>query len=208
MVIVNSGGLNVLIPAAACWKSFLSSGACLFNKKQPTCYSQTHHTYSHIDLAIGSSILSPSVEWEVDTNPYGSDNFPVTLRCLETGPSSSISCNKFRESGADWANFKEKSKLSYSTISHLGSFLTCHILESAQSAIPQASCGTSNLRRPWWNDECRLAQQTQNKAWDVLCRYPTAQKPWESASAKKPKETAEGHHPLILTPTQPRCGIE
>lgn len=43
------------------------------------------------------------------------------------------------------------------------------------SAIPQASCGTSNLRRPWWNEECRLARETQNKAWGVLCRYPTAQ---------------------------------
>lgn len=55
----------------------VSSGACLFNKKQPTYYNITHNTYSHIDLAIGSAVLFPLVEWQVEKNPLGSDHFPV-----------------------------------------------------------------------------------------------------------------------------------
>lgn len=50
----------------------LSSGACIFNKRKPTYYSTTHNTYSHIELAIGLSILFPLLEWNVDSNPYGS----------------------------------------------------------------------------------------------------------------------------------------
>ena len=161
-------------------KFLTSSGACLFNKQQPTYHNIAHNTYSHLDLAIGSAVLFPSLEWDVDTNPYGSDHFPTSLTYIGKGPNSSLSHSRFNEARANWNTFTETSKLHYTDIRHLHveeatELITAHILDAAEKSMPRASGATRNPRRPWWNDDCRRAREAQNKAWGILRRYPTSE---------------------------------
>lgn len=160
-------------------KFLLSSGNCLFNKKQPTYYNTTHNNYSAIDLAIGSPTLFPLVEWSVTPNPYGSDHFPVALTAIDS-PTIPTHAQRFREEEADWKKFRVMSQLSYASIEKLDideatDIITAHIIEAAHSSIPQTSGRNNNKRRPWWNEACKLARKEQNKAWAALRRYPTTE---------------------------------
>lgn len=135
-------------------KFLTSSGSCLFNKKQPTYHNLGHNTYSHLDLAIGSAVLFPCLEWGVGTDPYGSDHFPTSLTYLGTGPSSSSSHKRFNESKANWSTFTQTSQLHHTSIEHLhveeaAQLITAHILDAAEKSIPLASSASCNPRRPW-----------------------------------------------------------
>lgn len=100
-------------------KFLISSGACLFNKNKPTYHNIAHNTYLHLDFAIGSAVLFTSLEWDVGTNPCGSDDFPTSLTYIDKGPSSSSSHCKFIEARANWNTFTETSQLHYTDITHL-----------------------------------------------------------------------------------------
>lgn len=62
-----------------------SSGASLFNKNKHTYYNIGHNVYSRLDLAIGTAVLFPSLEWEVGTNPLGGDHFFTSLTNTDKG---------------------------------------------------------------------------------------------------------------------------
>lgn len=159
-------------------KFLLSSGSCLFNRKEPTYYNVAHNTSTAIDLAIGSPSLLAVTEWAVLDNLYGSDHFPVSLKhkgyisgCVNT-------VIKFKEQVADWELFQILSQLSCISVAHLGidelqSLITLHIIEAAEKSIPQTTSRTQNKRRPWWNTQCKNARDQQNKAWSKFRRYPT-----------------------------------
>lgn len=155
----------------------LSSEACLFSGKKPAYYSATHNAYSHIDLANGLSVLFPSFERIVDSNPRGSDHFPVPLEGLHTLPHSSVYHKRFKETCGDWVVFTKKSQLSYTSIKHLQideacSIFTTHIFDAARSSVSHTSGNLQNPRRPWWTGECRNARKAQPKAWGNLREYP------------------------------------
>ncbi|GBN07470.1 hypothetical protein AVEN_161183-1 [Araneus ventricosus] len=49
------------------------------------------------------------------------------------------------------------------------------ILGAANAAIPQSSTRTHRLRKPWWNEECRVAYRRQRKLWGIFRRRPTTE---------------------------------
>lgn len=158
----------------------LSSGSCIFNKKEPTYFNIARNTYTAIDLAIGSPLLLAATEWSVIDNLYGSDHFPISLKYIENISSQSVNTSrKFREQAADWLMFRDLSALSCSSILGLDidkcqSLITLHIIDAAEKSIPQTSGKSQNKQRPWWNAECKNARKNQNKAWSKFRRYPTS----------------------------------
>lgn len=89
----------------------LNSGVCLFNKKQPTYYNCSHNSYSSIDLVIGAATLFPHLDWNVITDSFGSDHFPIALslrkqeECIQPAP-------RWKMASADWELFKQCTFLS------------------------------------------------------------------------------------------------
>lgn len=166
----------------------VSSGACLFNKKEPTYYSTQHNSYSSIDLTIGSATLFPHLEWDVIRNPYGSDHFPAVLKLREE-QSSLPQFPRWKLASADWKGFKESSRLSQDFLKNLNiddavTYFTAFIIDSAQMFIPETNGYSSKRRVPWWNEDCRKARKKQNKAWGILRRYPNAENLVEFKQAK------------------------
>lgn len=156
----------------------LLSGACLFNKAEPTYYSTTHNTYSCIDLAIGSPSLLPYLEWKVNNNPYGSDHFPTLLETRQWHERPAYP-KKWNLRGANWVKYRELCTLRLEEVDHLSveelaSYITEYILNSANKCIPQSSANKNNAK-PWWNEDCENAKKCQNKAWSIFSRYPTVE---------------------------------
>lgn len=140
-----------------------SSGCCIFNKKHPTYYSTTCHTYSVLDLAIGSAILLPTLEWNVIRNPYGSYHFAVKLIATNNDSQVTEPLRTFKLQAANWKTYKELSMLPPALMSHLDvesvtSLITALILDSAQKSIPETTSKTFPKPGPWWNEDCRRAQ--------------------------------------------------
>lgn len=156
-----------------------SSGACLLNKKEPTYYSTTHNTYSSIDLSIVSSTLIPYLEWSVVKNPFGSDHFPIMLK-LTKEDTCSPDFPRWNTKSANWELFRESTFLDGDDIGDFNiddavAYLTAFIIDAAVKCIKQTNGMTNKRRIPWWNDDCRKARNSQNKAWRLLRNYPTAE---------------------------------
>lgn len=66
-------------------KILRSSGACLYNKKQPFYYNTGHNTFSHLDLVMGSAVHFSSLVWDGSMAPYTSDHFPSGLTLVGLG---------------------------------------------------------------------------------------------------------------------------
>lgn len=155
----------------------LCSGAVLLNKKDPTFYSTTHHSYSSIDLTISSAAMMPYLDWRVIKNPYGSDHFPIVLN-LTKQVEYTPHIPRWKLDKADWECFRKcthlkRDDIAASSIDDAVAFFTAFIIDAASKSIPQTN-GFSNKRRvPWWNEECRKARKNQNKAWGLLRESPT-----------------------------------
>lgn len=57
----------------------LDTVLCVLNKKNPTCYSTAHLTFTSIDSSVASSIFFSDFSWKVLQNSYGSDHFSLTI---------------------------------------------------------------------------------------------------------------------------------
>lgn len=151
---------------------------CLFNTGEPTFFSCQHLSSSCIDLSIGTATLFPNFSWHVHPNPYGSDHFPIILKC--TAPSCSLMTRspRWKVDQADWAMFESASEINPDTLVGLDvndacKCLTASIIEAAHKAIPQSSTRLPAKPKPWWTKECSETRKKQNCSWDVLRRYPT-----------------------------------
>ncbi|GBN27805.1 RNA-directed DNA polymerase from mobile element jockey [Araneus ventricosus] len=49
------------------------------------------------------------------------------------------------------------------------------ILHAANVTIPRTKSKFKNQTKPWWNNECHLANKKQKKAWNIFRRYPSTQ---------------------------------
>ncbi|KMQ83888.1 rna-directed dna polymerase from mobile element jockey-like protein [Lasius niger] len=49
------------------------------------------------------------------------------------------------------------------------------IIRGADAAIKKFKPSTKKQRKPWWNDDCRVAYRMQRRAWNTFKRYPTSQ---------------------------------
>ena len=61
------------------------NGLVLLNLGQPT-YKHTNGSLTHIDLTVASSEMALKLEWELHTDNFGSDHFPINIinSCSDT----------------------------------------------------------------------------------------------------------------------------
>lgn len=128
----------------------------------------------HFDLAIGSAVLFPSLEWNMGTNPYCSDHCQTTLTCIGKGTNSPLSHKKFSEAGSNWNTFAETSKLHYTSMKHLcvapmcGTYAWLRLPNSLQRRSsmeqrlgherPKTRLGVSFVVTIWWSHTFKWAK--------------------------------------------------
>ncbi|GBM46456.1 hypothetical protein AVEN_78598-1 [Araneus ventricosus] len=49
------------------------------------------------------------------------------------------------------------------------------ILHAANVTIPRTKSKFKKQMKPWWNNECQLANKKQKKAWNIFRRHPSTQ---------------------------------
>ena len=147
----------------------------LMNDKSPTRYDVHHNTSSAIDLSICSSSIALDYNWSVDKNLYGSDHWPIHIKCVHNNPSP---CHpKWKIEEADWSSFEKSSliennyddfPLPLDAYEHLSNKLKT----SANDNIPK----TTGLPRrpvvPWWNKKCAVARKITRTCFRRYLRSP------------------------------------
>ena len=84
----------------------LASDLVVLNDGSPTHFS-THHTFTHVDITLFSSVLSPKCEWAILDDLHGSDHYPIITKVFNcTNPSSSKHKPKFKTDAANWEKYK------------------------------------------------------------------------------------------------------
>lgn len=150
----------------------------ILNTGDPTHFNTANRSYSSIDLSIASPGLSLKYSWDVIQNLFGSDHFPIQLRTGTSNPTLSVRHPRWNLEAADWNLFKEHAIIDHEDLAHLpideeNAMVTQIIINAASKSIPRSTGRLPKRPKPWWNNECRQMRKAQNKAWQVLKRYPT-----------------------------------
>lgn len=116
--------------------------------------------------------------WKAETNPLGSDHFPIILETVNPIPCVRTRTPRWITEKADWRKFAELATIPEHAFSDLSvddatEAITALILNAANRCIPKTSDRFPILPKPWWNDDCAKARAAQNKAWTIFSRYPT-----------------------------------
>ncbi|GBM39722.1 hypothetical protein AVEN_33294-1 [Araneus ventricosus] len=79
---------------------------------------------------------------------------------------------------ANWAKFARLAAITThmvenSSIDEAVYAVTRVMNDAANSAIPKAHNSGRKQNKPWWNQDCRMALNRQDKAWSIFRRYPT-----------------------------------
>ena len=132
----------------------LSRTLCLFNTGEGTYFSSSHLSTTCIDLSIGTATLFPTFSWHVVPNPYGSDHFPIILKC--TAPSTPLMKRspRWKIEKANWGEFETASEIIPETLVGLGvndacKLLTTTIVKAAEKTVPQSSTRLPTKPKPW-----------------------------------------------------------
>ena len=149
---------------------------CLWNDGTPTYLHPASGTKTCIDLSISHSSLHLDYTWHVHEDTCGSDHFPILLKACQDIPEEKLQRWQFHK--ADWAQFKnlcltELDIINYQTIEDPVNVFT-HVLHSiADRTIPKSSPIYSSRCKPWFDEECKQAINNRNRAYRLLCHYPT-----------------------------------
>lgn len=144
----------------------LQSDLEILNNDSPTHFNLTHGSLTHIDLSLCSQRLSPDLYWHTYHDLCSSDHFPILIHFINQAPI--IRKHHWNLKRADWANFTEMTKnISYQkTIpvsQNLQNFMEL-TFSAAKKCIPYNSRIGPRTHAIWWNEECKEAKRTKNKA--------------------------------------------
>ena len=167
-------GSEHLTPKGRVIENFISQNdLCLYNDGSYTFLHSGNGSYSAIDLSFASPTLFDRFSWEVHDDCCGSDHFPIILRAIEDDNDTKRKRWKFKQ--ADWTTFKtlcslNLNKYNFDSNDPIPDFSTT-LLEIAERTIPQSSI-SSKPRKPWFDDECKLAIKERKKSEKAFRRSP------------------------------------
>ena len=155
----------------------LNHSITILNDGSPTHHHIQTGTFSIIDIALCSSSRADDFEYEVISDSYSSDHFPVRVAWKQPPPLMTPN-PRFKIEQAKWKEFTElthfhNDNIKDIPIEDLLKQITHTILQAADSTIPKTS---GNLRRPpvpWWNDNCTKARRNRIRAERAFNRNPT-----------------------------------
>lgn len=127
---------------------------------------------SAIDITAVSRSIMSIFQWQVGTDLYGSDHFPVQITAFATAPAITRR-PKWLYEKANWEEYNTKidELLQCSNPSSISDFTK--IIDSAATAtIPKSSSRPGRKALRWWSDETRQAIKKRRKALRKVKRLP------------------------------------
>jgi len=123
-----------------------------------------------IDLTIASPNLSMKCNWSVESTSLGSDHYPILINLNEPPITSSYNTHRYIYKRANWQDFKESSKITFSNdlknedITTYCSNINRAIINAADHSIPVCHAKNRCRKVPYWNKKCSDAIFNRNKA--------------------------------------------
>ena len=175
---------------------FLSSDIALLNTGEPTHFHTQTASFSAIDLAFCSPILSPDLAWQVLEEPYGSDHFPITITTLH--PEDTSTARRYIMRKANWQSFTActatppppQNISCDEMVEHFNNIL----LHAANLSIPVTKGTPRKVRTPWWNDLCEIAKRRRRRAFNRYRRTKA-----EADKITLSRETAKARNTYFLS---------
>ena len=155
----------------------LSSNMYLFNNQSYTYVHPATGTRSSIDLSFCDPSLAMDFSWEVHDDLCCSDHCPIVLK---TDSSTQLDrVQRFRLDKADWPSFTNRCafELSYNKVKTACDpmdFFSNTLIAIANATIPKTSKNSNMPRKPWFNDECKVAIKNRKLALRQLTASPSA----------------------------------
>ena len=139
---------------------------CLLNNGSYTYLHPATGTFTAIDLSLCSPDILMEIDFMVESDSYGSDQFPIILKIGVSLPDALPRWNLNR---ADWVQFDNLCKeiLTLDTIELydepivLFTDVLCNI---AKSCMPRATAKQKKRCKPWFNTECKDALKARKSA--------------------------------------------
>ena len=143
-----------------------SHDLCLLNDGSQTYLHPGHGTFSAIDLSLCSPAINTELSFQVASDTFGSDHFPIIL---EYGVALSDGIPRWDLSRADWSKFDElcSEQLTIDSIEMHDEpvvVFTNVLCDIARQSIPRSEPKQRKRCKPWFNVECRKALAIRKKA--------------------------------------------
>ena len=197
----------------------LASDLVVLNDGSPTHFS-IHHTFTHVDITLCSSVLSPKCECAILDDLHGSDHYPIITKVFNcTNPSTSKHKPKFKTDAANWEKYKTiinnlslKSVVS-NNINKESATIQKILRSAAHQSIPQTNGKFIKSATPWWNTELSILRDTKQKAWhefkrqrsmNYLLEYKKSNAKFRFAAKRAKNETLENFTASINPSSNPK----
>ena len=143
------------------------------NDKTPTYIHPGHKTLSTLDLALCHPGLALDFNFNVLSDLYGSDHYPVLLTSTISESNEKIPLWNFKR--ANWDKYESLSEqLSPELMEGLDmDHFTSTLQIIAEECIPKSSAIKKKPRYPWFNNDCKNAIKLRRKSLKIFKKYPT-----------------------------------
>ena len=149
----------------------------ILNKNTPTFFSLSHNSETAIDLSLCSPLLGTWFDWDIDSDIYDSDHYPVLLRLTFQNDGVPSFIPRWKLDKADWNKFSEicdNIQLELNddpdiTVKHL----TDSIIAAAKECIPLTKPIPRSNTVPWWSQQVNRAIAKRKRAFRSYLRSRT-----------------------------------
>ena len=131
-----------------------SEFCCLNESDVPTYFSNTHGSYSSVDITLCSADVADQFEWTVLDDSHSSDHFPIIIDYLNRFPQSFSP--RYNLHKADWDKYLLHTRNIPPFPHHQDHNITCDfvtdfITNAADKCIPKTSPHPTKSPVPWWS---------------------------------------------------------
>jgi hypothetical protein len=133
-----------------------------------------------------STQIAHNLDWNILSDLYGSDHFPIIISCKYTRNLTSFPAeSKWLFEKADWSTYQENiiEKINVLkmhddndgniTINRKVEGFTKIIMDAANSSIPKTQIHGRRKTVPWWNNDCFQAMRASKRAFNKYKRHRT-----------------------------------
>ncbi len=157
------------------YKYIMDNSLCLLNDESYTYLHPGSGSFTAIDLSLSSPGIYMDFTFNVESDTFGSDHFPIVLQWNGQVPNKLPRWNLSR---ADWNKFQrmclEQLQLDMFDMDNDPADLFTNILFNiAIAAIPRSTATIRKLCKSWFNTACKVAIKVRKKALRIYKKYPT-----------------------------------
>ena len=145
--------------------------SCKLNDGSPTHIDIRSGKESAIDLTLCSSDIAADLQWSTIKDPHQSDHYPINIK--QNIPITEPLPTRFIFKKAHWENFRTECEVKLNNTKNIKiEEFTETLLTIAENHIPKTS-PKPRKNKPWFNEECKSAIKTKNKALKKFLSHPT-----------------------------------